>query len=62
MWVRKGPSEKNNSDDEWEHVYRSHRTQFLEGAVIDEDLQWEDIFHDAFVAPTMDANRKEDHY
>jgi hypothetical protein len=55
--VWKGLGEKDNSYDEWEYVYRPHRTQFPQGAIIDEDLQWEDMFHDAFVAPTMDANR-----
>ncbi len=55
--VWKGPSEKNNSYDEWEYVCRPHHTQFRQGAIIDEDLQWEDMFHDAFVAPTMDVNR-----
>jgi hypothetical protein len=57
MRVLKGPGEKDSSNDEWEYVCRPHHTQFPEGAVIDEDLQWEDMFHDAFVAPTMDANR-----
>jgi len=55
VWKRIG--EKDSSDDEWEYVYRPHCTQFPEGAVIDEDLRWEDMFHDAFVVPTMDANR-----
>jgi hypothetical protein len=57
MRVWKGHGEKDNLDDEWEYVYRPHHTQFPEGVVIDEDLQWEDMFHDAFVTPTMDANR-----
>jgi hypothetical protein len=57
MRVWKGLGEKNSLDDEWEYVCRPHRTQFPEGAVIDEDLQWEDMFHNAFVALTMDANR-----
>jgi len=57
MRVWKGPSEKDSSNDEWEYVCRPHHTQFPKGVVIDEDLQWEDMFHDAFVAPTMDVNR-----
>ncbi len=57
MRVWKGPNEKDSSNDEWEYVCRPHRTQFPQGVVIDEDLQWEDMFHDAFVAPTMDANQ-----
>jgi hypothetical protein len=56
MRVWKGPGEKDSSDDEWEYVCRPHCTQFPKGAIIDEDLRWEDMFHDAFVAPTMDAN------
>jgi hypothetical protein len=55
--VWKGPGEKDSLDDEWEYVCRPHRTQFPEGAVIDEDLGWKDMFHDEFVTPTMDANR-----
>ncbi len=57
MRVWKGPGEKNSLDDEWDYVCRPHCTQFPKGAVIDEDLRWEDMFHDAFVAPTMDVNR-----
>ncbi len=57
MRVWKGPGEKDSSDDEWEYVCRPHRTKFPEGAVIDEDLWWEDMFHDVIVAPTMDVNR-----
>jgi hypothetical protein len=57
MRVWKGHGEKGSSNDEWEYVYRPHHTQFPKGIVIDEDLQWEDMFHDAFVAPTMDTNR-----
>jgi hypothetical protein len=57
MRVWKRPSEKDSSDDEWEYVCRPHNTQFSEGAIINENLRWEDMFHDAFVAPTMDVNR-----
>jgi hypothetical protein len=57
MRVWKGHGEKGSSNDEWEYVYRPHHTQFPKGIVIDEDLQCEDMFHDAFVAPTMDTNR-----
>ncbi len=57
MQVWKAPGEKDSSDDEWEYVCRPHRTQFPKGAVIDEDLRWENMFHNAFVAPTMDVNR-----
>jgi hypothetical protein len=57
MRVWKGPGEKDSSNDEWEYVCRPYGTQFPKGAVIDEDLRWEDMFHDAFVALTMDVSK-----
>ncbi len=57
MRVWKGPCEKDSSDDEWEYVCRPHCTQLPKGVIIDENLRWEDMFHDAIVSPTMDANR-----
>jgi hypothetical protein len=57
MWVWKRLGEKGSSNDEWEYACKPHRTQFPQGAIIDENFRWEDMFHDAFVAPTMDDNR-----